>query len=102
MEKKFFTILVIISLVACESLVQSNESVNTIGIIKKLEVSTWMYGTHTLIDENGKLLYALQSSIINLDNYENKNVIIFGNKIDGYPVDGGPVYIDVKRVFEIK
>ncbi len=66
------------------------------GLVKKPEVTTYMYGTHTISNE-GKT-YALKSSTINLDSYINKTVTVKGTKINGYPVDGGPEYIDVKEV----
>ena len=50
-----------------------------------------MYGTHIISG------YALRSDLVNLDEFINRNVTISksGYKIDGYPVDGGPVYIEV-------
>lgn len=55
-----------------------------------------MYGTHTILNKDK--IYALRSSTINLDHYVNQTVTIKGNKIKGYPVDGGAEYIDVKEV----
>jgi hypothetical protein len=66
------------------------------GLVKKQMVTTYMYGTHTITEE-GKT-YALKSSTVNLDQYVDKTVTVKGNKIDGYPVDNGPEYIDVKAV----
>lgn len=66
------------------------------GLVKKPEVTTYMYGTHTISNE-GKT-YALKSSTINLDTYINKTVTVKGTKIKGYPVDGGLEYVDVKEV----
>ena len=64
----------------------------TTGLIQKQGITTYMYGTHTITD------YALKSNSINLDNYIDENVSIIGEKIDGYPVDGGPDYIEVKKI----
>ena len=86
---------------ACDSSVNSSDSVNTIGVIHKIEASAWMYGTHTLDDADGRPIYALTSSIIDLNNFENKEVRISGNLIDGYPVDGGPKYLNVTSVTSI-
>lgn len=66
------------------------------GLIQKPEVTSYMYGTHT-ITENGKT-YAIQSKTINLDLYISKKVTVKGTKINGYPLDGGPELIDVKGV----
>jgi hypothetical protein len=87
---------------ACESSVDPAEKQNQIGVIHKIEVSTWMYGTHTLNDAGGKPIYALTSSTIDLNNFENKEVKISGNLIEGYPVDGGPLYLNVTIVSLIK
>lgn len=40
----------------------------------------------------------LRSSTINLDTCVNQTVTAKGSRIKGYPVDGGPEYIDVKEV----
>ena len=87
---------------ACDSSVDSAEQQNQIGEIQKIETSTWMYGTHTLNDADGKPIYALTSSTIDLNNFENKEVRISGNLIDGYPVDGGPKYLNVTGITVIK
>jgi len=87
---------------ACDSSVDSIEKQNQIGVIHKIETSTWMYGTHTLNDADGKPIYALTSSTIDLNNFENKEVRISGNIIEGYPVDGGPLYLNVTSVSVIK
>ena len=87
---------------ACDSSVDSAGSSNTTGTIHKIEASTWMYGTHTLDDSNGKIMYALTSSSINLSNYENKVVKISGDLVEGYPVDGGPEYLKVTGISVIK
>jgi hypothetical protein len=87
---------------ACDSIVNSNKSLSSIGIVQKIEMSAWMYGTHTLNDSSGKPLYALKSTSFDLDIYENKKVEISGDLIDGYPVDGGPEYLNVTGITVIK
>lgn len=62
------------------------------GVIEKQGITSYMYGTHVIQD------YALRSSIINLDDYINQDVVIVGYKIEGYPVDGGPEYIEVQEI----
>ncbi len=57
-----------------------------------------MYGTHILLDDSGKTLYALKSDTINLDNFNNKKATVKGDLVEGYPVDGGPDYLNVKSV----
>jgi hypothetical protein len=84
---------------SCDSGIDSNESVTANGSIRKIEMSTWQYGTHTLIDSNSKPLYALTSSVVDLDLYQNKQVRISGNLVKGYPVDGGPKYLNVISIY---
>src|SRR5215207_5405244 len=66
------------------------------GVIQKSGMTIYMYGTHTISGEGKN--FALQSTTIDLDRYVNKNVVIKGNKIPGYPIDNGPEFIDVKLV----
>lgn len=66
------------------------------GLLEKQTITSYQYGTHII--SNKDKTYALKSSTINLDTYINQTVTIKGNKIKGYPVDGGPEYIDVKEV----
>jgi hypothetical protein len=55
-----------------------------------------MYGPHTIINE--EKLHAIISTKINIQDYKNQTLTIYRNKIIGYPVDGGPMFVDVKRV----
>jgi hypothetical protein len=68
------------------------------GKIEEIGPTFWMYGTHK-ITYNGKL-FALKSSTINLDKYLNKKVTVWGDRVNGYPVDFGPEYIEVKRLIK--
>lgn len=68
------------------------------GLIEKPEMTSYMYGTHTISNDTKR--YALQSKTIDLDRYIQKTVSIKGDSVKGYPVDGGPVLIDVKAVEE--
>ena len=90
---KFALFIVLISLLSysCKKSLFSNKVKET-GFIQKQGINSYMYGTHIITD------YALKSNSINLDNYIDKNVSLIGEKIDGYPVDGGPDYIEVKKI----
>jgi hypothetical protein len=78
--------------------VKSGDSLISLsGIIWKIDyVTCYMYGTHLL--EAGDSTFALRSSSIDLDQYLREPVEVSVNKIDGYPVDFGPVYLDVVSV----
>jgi hypothetical protein len=78
------------------------ESVTAEGTIQKQGMTTYQYGTHVLKDSNKKTLYALTSKSQKLDSFVGKHVKITGTLVDGYPVDGGPKYMEVTAVEEIK
>ena len=75
--------------------------ITSIGIIKKQGITTYMYGTHVLLNGNRTILYALKSDNINLDKYIDQKVTVKGDLIYGYPVDGGPNYLNVKSISKI-
>jgi hypothetical protein len=68
------------------------------GTIAKPGITAFMYGTHLLQDERGKTLYALKSTTINLDAYVGKKVTVSGELIPGYPLEGGPEYLNALSV----
>jgi hypothetical protein len=88
--------MVLTMFISINSIADTAET-TVVGILKKRGTTTYQYGTHILVDKN-KTLYALESSAITLNKYIGKQVKIYGRLIQGYPVDGGPAYLDVKRV----
>ena len=66
------------------------------GTIEAIGMTSWQYGTHTLTNDED--FYALRSKTVKLDQYEGKTVTIVAQKIDGYPVDGGPEFLEVLRI----
>ncbi len=72
--------------------------VTAVGTIKERGITSYMYGTHVLVNENGRALYALKSDRIDLDTYVGRRVTVCGELIDGYPVDNGPGYLDVSSL----
>lgn len=72
--------------------------VTATGFIKKRGITTYMYGTHVLLDDNGRTLYALRSDSIDLNKYINRKVTIRGSLVNGYPIDLGPNYLTVKLI----
>jgi hypothetical protein len=98
---QLMTILMFITVAGCsaEEDPSENYSVTAVGTIQKSGFTTYMYGTHILRDNNGQILYALKSDNINLDGYVDiKNITVKGSLIRGYPVEGGPEYLDVKKI----
>jgi hypothetical protein len=74
------------------------EEVIARGTIQKQGITTYMYGTHVLLDDNGRTLYALRSDSIDLNKYVNRKVTVKGYLVNGYPVDSGPNYLNVKFI----
>ena len=94
-------IVMFITLVACGSKedVSKQYSGTAEGAIQRAGTTTYNYGTHILVDDDGKTLYALTSDTLNLDEYADIiKVIVKGDLIRGYPVEGGPEYLEVKEV----
>ena len=61
-------------------------------------ITTYMYGTHVLTNDLGQTLYALRSKSLVLDDYIGQSVEISGIKVQGYPVDGGPDFLEVSEI----
>ena len=66
------------------------------GKLTELEVTTFMYGTHGLLEDD-ELSYALESSTVALDEFADKDVTVQGTLIH-LGLDGGPPLIDVLAV----
>ncbi|MBD0401234.1 hypothetical protein [Flammeovirga sp. EKP202] len=90
------TFLVVVSIImigfSCAKNDVNSNTIEITGVIKAQGITTYQYGTHTVSG------YALRSSSVNLDNYIDQEVTIVGQKVEGYPVDGGPDYIEVEKV----
>lgn len=98
MKRIVLLFVVGLAIVGC-STVKSGTDKNMVvlkGKIEPLGMSTFQYGTH-IINAADKI-YALKSSKVNLATYEGKDVVVKGLKVAGYPVDGGPEFIDVLEV----
>lgn len=65
------------------------------GVVKKQGTTGYMYGTHVLV---GGKTYALKSDTIDLDRYVGKKVTVSGKLLRGYPISGGPEFMNVDRV----
>lgn len=62
------------------------------GTIQKQGVTSYQYGTHVISG------HALRSNLVILEDFISRDVTIIGYKIDGYPLEGGPVYIEVTDI----
>jgi len=77
---------------------QMDNSLEVTGTIEAIQMTSWQYGTHTI--SNDTIFYALRSEKSNLEPFEGKTVTITAVKIEGYPVDGGPEFLEVTSVRE--
>lgn len=87
-------IAMVLGVAACAN--SQNKQNNTLlveGTIQKLEMSTFQYGTHTLEGKDG--FFALRSEKVELNDYNGQEVKVEAQKVEGYPVDGGPVFLEV-------
>src|SRR5690606_5519344 len=73
-------------------------SMEITGIIEPVGITTCQYVTHTISTDDE--FYALRSEKIDLAKYEGKKITIMGEKIEGYPLDNGPVFVEVKEIIE--
>lgn len=89
-----FGIIILLFTSSCSS--TKGTSMEITGTIREQGITTYQYGTHTI--SNQEQFYALKSENIDLDQYLEKEVTIRAEKIDGYPVDGGPEYLLVLEV----
>jgi len=96
MKKLIILFALIIFCFSCED--YDPAVIGTTGIVKAWHCNYHMYGTHKLESNTGGVLFALTSSSVNLDDYEGVYVEVIGKRIDGYPVDDGPEYIEVHTV----
>jgi hypothetical protein len=98
MKKFIYLTLFVVAISGCGIMrsASSGESISIEGRITKLGMTTYQYGTHT-ISYGGKP-YALRSSSLNLDTYADKQVVLRGTKVAGYPIEGGPDLIEVSEV----
>jgi hypothetical protein len=63
--------------------------VEATGTIQQQGMTTYQYGTHILGE------FTLRSSVVDLDKYIGKSVTVVGHLIKGYPIEGGPKFLEV-------
>lgn len=67
------------------------------GTIQEQGITSYQYGTHTITTGDDGF-YALKSEAVDLDEYVGEEVTIIAEKIEGYPLSGGPEYLLVLEV----
>jgi hypothetical protein len=79
----------------------SEDLVSATGVLERPEITTYMYGTHAVVDEAAGDRYALQSESVELDGYLGQRVTVYGLPIPGYEngqIEGGPPLLNVTRI----
>ena len=91
-----FSLIILVFTATCNTGNHSNTEYT--GVIQEQGITSYQYGTHVLNTEDN--FYALKSEKVDLGKYINKKVILKAERIEGYPVDGGPDYLLVTEVRE--
>lgn len=79
----------------------SSGPISATGIVEKPEMTTYMYGTHAITDEDTGTPYALASEDVDLDAYVGEEVTVYGAPVPGYgggEIEGGPALLEVGEV----
>lgn len=85
-------ILICLSVSSCNKDENNAINVEANGTIQKQGITSYQYGTHVITG------YALRSSTLDLDNYIGQTVTVVGYLVEGYPLSGGPDYIEVEEI----
>lgn len=96
MKAIYFILVAGILLTGCKKANEVSGSITVTGVLKAQGTTTYQYGTHTI--QNDHQFYALMSGSINLDQYVNKTVTITGSEVIGYPMEDGPMLLEVFSV----
>lgn len=93
----FFTpIFMLLFFTATCSSTTQKDTMEITGIIEPQGITSYQYGTHTIANDD--TFYAIKSETVDLDDYVGKKVTVTAEKIEGYPLEGGPDYLLVLKV----
>lgn len=101
--KLFVGMAIFLFIFSCENNLPASEieatgtEIEFTGTIKQIKASYYQYGSYSISNEG--TFYALKCDRVDLNNYLNQEVTILAKKIEGYPLEGGPIYL---RVLEVK
>ncbi|MDN3596131.1 hypothetical protein [Zunongwangia endophytica] len=66
------------------------------GLIEEAGMTTYQYGSHVLRTDDKT--YAITSGKVDLTQLEGQTHTIVAERIEGYPIDGGPEYLKVLEI----
>lgn len=98
---KFFSIIFGVVFLLFAATCDHTKSSDTMEITGKLQprgITSYQYGTHVIKSKDKT--YALKSKKISLKDHEDDTVTITGKKVEGYPLEGGPVLLEVLKLKE--
>ncbi len=101
MKRLAILVMVVAIALALAAPVLGQESVAATGTIEEAGVTTYMYGTHVIVDEQTGAFYALGSETVDLGYHAGQRVTVYGTLVPGYEygqVEGGPPLVDVTWV----
>lgn len=82
--------------------VTNSSTVVVEGRLRPAGMTSFMYGTHLLVNSNGSILYAVRGSDqtleSSLESFHDRVVRMEGRKVEGYPIEGGPPLLEVTRI----
>lgn len=82
-----------------ENLTNPVQGLSVTGVLRKKGVTNYMYGSHTIRDATTGRLYALRSGSSGLlDRYVGQRVVVYGQRVSGFPISYGPPLLEVYRV----
>lgn len=90
--------LIFIFTATCNSTTTQENTMEITGNIEPQGITSYQYGTHTISNE--EQFYAIRSEAVDLDDFIGKEVTIVAEKIEGYPLEGGPEYLLVLEVVD--
>ena len=92
--RKYLTLFVFIfGLSTLQDCMPDKNILTVKGVIQQQGITSYQYGTHRIVSDT--TFYALQSEVVPLDSFNNMKVKIKGKKVDGYPLEGGPILLEV-------
>lgn len=102
MKRLLYVFVMLVCCIACTKEDDNFDRKSVIGTIKDAGNTYYMYGTHILVSDDGKTLYALTSSSVELKNYNNTKVEVSGVLVKDYPIEDGPEFLDVNSIKVIR
>jgi hypothetical protein len=71
------------------------------GTIRRQGMTTYQYGEFVLIHPDRHIICAMREGQVKLEERVGQYVKIEGSMIPGYPIDGGPDYVEIDVCEEV-